>query len=91
MVFHTYIEQCKDEIFDDGAEIVMERLTQAAVAVGEALDTALEELAKKVRKWAPRFEFEIYYCIRLKSICPFFGKIRGMILPKSEPASTSSI
>ena len=49
-VFRTYIEQCKDEIFDDGAGVVMERLTQAAVAVGEALDTALEELAKKVRK-----------------------------------------
>ena len=81
-VFQEYIERCKDKIFNDGADAVMERLTQAAVAVGETLDTALKKLAKKVRKWTARFEFETYSRTRLKSICPFFGEIRAMILLK---------
>lgn len=39
---------CKDEIFEDGADVLMERLTKAADAIGEALDEALGQLAQKV-------------------------------------------
>ncbi|KAG6857365.1 hypothetical protein H0H87_005668 [Tephrocybe sp. NHM501043] len=47
-VFHDFINDCKDEIFDDGADVVMERLTKAADAVGEALDMSLGQLAQKI-------------------------------------------
>ncbi|KAG6813480.1 hypothetical protein H0H92_010505 [Tricholoma furcatifolium] len=47
-VFHEYISNCKDEIFDDGADVLMERLTMAAKAVGDALDASLDPLAQKV-------------------------------------------
>ncbi|KAG5641399.1 hypothetical protein DXG03_005335 [Asterophora parasitica] len=47
-VFHRFIEECKDEIFDDGADVLMDRLTKAADAVGEVLDEALGQLAQKI-------------------------------------------
>ncbi|KAG5637833.1 hypothetical protein H0H81_003038 [Sphagnurus paluster] len=47
-VFHRFIEGCKDEIFDDGADVLLDRLTKAAEAVGKALDDALEKVAQKI-------------------------------------------
>lgn len=47
-VFHTYISNQKDDIFEDGAEVLMERLDKSAEAIGAALDAALTELAQKV-------------------------------------------
>lgn len=35
-------------MFDDGADVIMERLAQAAAAIGGALDEALGNLAEKV-------------------------------------------
>ncbi|KAJ7498992.1 hypothetical protein FB451DRAFT_1347396 [Mycena latifolia] len=46
--FHSYISDCKDDIFEDGADVIMERLTNAAEAIGKALDEAMENLAQKV-------------------------------------------
>ncbi|KAF9006452.1 hypothetical protein BDQ17DRAFT_284172 [Cyathus striatus] len=46
--FRGYIDDCKDNIFDDGADVVMSRLTKAADAIGDALDEALGKLAQKV-------------------------------------------
>ncbi|KAG6820103.1 hypothetical protein H0H93_005415 [Arthromyces matolae] len=46
--FHDFMDNTKDDIFDDGADIVMDRLTKAADAVGETLDTSLGELAQKI-------------------------------------------
>ncbi|KAG6918940.1 hypothetical protein DXG01_010595 [Tephrocybe rancida] len=46
--FRGFISGRKDDIFDDGADVVMDRLTKAADAVGEALDTSLGELAQKI-------------------------------------------
>ncbi|KAF5388296.1 hypothetical protein D9615_000347 [Tricholomella constricta] len=46
--FHQFISDCKDEIFDDGADVLMDRLTKAADAVGQALDEALGQLAQKI-------------------------------------------
>ena len=48
-LFHNYLDERKVTIFDGGAEILMGRLTNAANAIGEALDAALELLAEKVR------------------------------------------
>lgn len=45
---HDFIASCKDDVFDDGADILMERLTKAAKSVGEALVASFEELAQKV-------------------------------------------
>lgn len=47
-LFRNFVAQSKDNIFDDGADVLMERLTKVAEAVGEALDEALGALAQKV-------------------------------------------
>ncbi|KAJ6599136.1 hypothetical protein DFH09DRAFT_1130225 [Mycena vulgaris] len=46
--FKSYISDCKDDIFEDGADVIMERLTSAAEAIGKALKVAMENLAQKV-------------------------------------------
>jgi len=46
--FHSYIAGCKDKIFEDGAQVLMGRLTAAAEAIGEALDEALGKLAQTI-------------------------------------------
>ncbi|KAG5716551.1 GTPase SLIP-GC [Termitomyces sp. T112] len=46
--FRGFIDSCKNEIFNDGADVVMDRLTKAADAVGDALDGALSQLAQKI-------------------------------------------
>jgi hypothetical protein len=48
-VFRNFVVQNKDDMFDDGA-VLMDRLTKAAEAVGEALDEALGGLAQKVTR-----------------------------------------
>lgn len=48
-VFHDYVVDIKDEVFEDAADVLMSRLKNAAEAVGKALETALNELAQKVR------------------------------------------
>ncbi|ESK97641.1 hypothetical protein Moror_17503 [Moniliophthora roreri MCA 2997] len=45
---HDHVAESKDSVFDDGADVVMERLTSAAKAIGTALDSSFEELAKKI-------------------------------------------
>ena len=54
-VFHNYIDDCKDDVFDDGADVLLDRLSKAAEAIGAALDSALSDLAEKVRSAIPRF------------------------------------
>ena len=49
-MFHDFIGKSKDYIFTDAADVIMSRLSKAAEAVGAALNDALEELARKVRK-----------------------------------------
>ncbi|KAG7097036.1 hypothetical protein E1B28_004429 [Marasmius oreades] len=46
--FHRYVAERKDGMFDDGAEVVMDRLVKAAEAVGKALEESFEELAVKI-------------------------------------------
>jgi hypothetical protein len=48
LCFHNYVDDCKDTVFEDGADVVLDRLEKAAEAVGEALDLAMGELAEKV-------------------------------------------
>ncbi|KII94798.1 hypothetical protein PLICRDRAFT_86263 [Plicaturopsis crispa FD-325 SS-3] len=47
-LFHNYVNDCKDEVFNGGAEVLLGRLAGAAEAVGDALETALTELAQKI-------------------------------------------
>jgi hypothetical protein len=47
-LFRNFVAQNKDDIFDDGADVLMDRLTKAAQAIGDALDEALGALAQKV-------------------------------------------
>lgn len=47
-LFRNFVEQNKEDIFDNGADVLMDRLTKAAEAIGEALDEALGALAQKV-------------------------------------------
>ncbi|EPQ59276.1 hypothetical protein GLOTRDRAFT_136192 [Gloeophyllum trabeum ATCC 11539] len=47
-VFHDFIDDVKDEVFTGGADVIMNRLAQAAEAVGEALEEGLAALAEKV-------------------------------------------
>jgi len=46
--FHNFIDSCKDEVFDDGADVLMERLTKAADSIAEALGDSFQELAEKI-------------------------------------------
>ncbi|KAJ7095314.1 hypothetical protein B0H15DRAFT_881283 [Mycena belliarum] len=46
--FHAYIADCKDDIFVEGADVIMDRLTTAAEAIGAALDVAMGNLAQKI-------------------------------------------
>ncbi|KAF9263480.1 hypothetical protein L218DRAFT_979928 [Marasmius fiardii PR-910] len=46
--FRQYVADRKNEMFGDGAEVVMERLVEAAGAVGKALEPSFEELAVKI-------------------------------------------
>lgn len=48
-LFHNYVDDIKEEVFNDGAEVLLGRLSTAAEAVGKALEDSLEELAEKVR------------------------------------------
>ncbi|KAJ7781316.1 hypothetical protein B0H16DRAFT_1671621 [Mycena metata] len=47
-VFRDFIKDSKDEIFEDSAEVILERLDNAADAIGRTLTVALENLAQKV-------------------------------------------
>ncbi len=47
-LFRTYLTGCKDDIFDDGAAVVLDKLTAVAAAIGETLDAAMGNLAQKV-------------------------------------------
>jgi hypothetical protein len=47
---HNDIERQKDQIFNAGSELLLGRLSEAADAVGAALDTSLGTLAEKVRR-----------------------------------------
>lgn len=47
--FHSYISNCKDDIFEDGADVILGRLDDAAEAIGQTLSVALENLAQKAR------------------------------------------
>jgi hypothetical protein len=47
-VFRTYVSDCKDDIFEDGADVILDRLTDAADAIGKTLTAALDNLAQKV-------------------------------------------
>ena len=42
------MDSVKHEMFDDAAEVIMNRLKNAAEAVGRVLEVELSELAKKV-------------------------------------------
>ncbi|THV08632.1 hypothetical protein K435DRAFT_883341 [Dendrothele bispora CBS 962.96] len=48
MVFHRYVAECKDDMFDDGADTLMDKLSDAAKAVGDVLDSNFGDLAKKI-------------------------------------------
>jgi len=51
--FRGFVDDCKDTIFGDGADVVLERLTKAADAIGETLDEAMGKLAEKVGPAVP--------------------------------------
>ena len=48
-LFHNYVADIKDEMFEGAADVILGRLANAAEAVGKALGDALQELADKVR------------------------------------------
>ncbi|KAL9712639.1 hypothetical protein Ac2012v2_003876 [Leucoagaricus gongylophorus] len=47
-VFHDYVADHKDDIFESGADVILEQLDSIANAVGGQLENALEELSKQV-------------------------------------------
>lgn len=47
-LFRTYLTGCKNNIFEDGAAVVLDKLNEAAAAIGETLDAAMGNLAQKV-------------------------------------------
>jgi hypothetical protein len=91
LLFHNYVNECKDDVFEGGAEVIMERLSKAAEAIGHALDAALQLLAEKVifsmhpLRHCPDFTF----VHRSKFPWPYYGKGPVTILVKFEHASRS--
>lgn len=51
----SYVDGCKDEMFNGGAQIIVERLKNVAESIGKVLTEALEELAVKVGSFLSRF------------------------------------
>lgn len=51
---HNKIDELKDKIFEGSADKLMKRLATTAQAVGNALNEALEQLAKKVQRYFSR-------------------------------------
>ncbi|KAF7977636.1 hypothetical protein HWV62_3046 [Athelia sp. TMB] len=47
-VFRNSISEQKDEVFEDGADVILERLAAAAEAIGATLQGALADLAQKI-------------------------------------------
>ncbi|KAJ7809368.1 hypothetical protein B0H14DRAFT_3112574 [Mycena olivaceomarginata] len=45
--FRSYIVGCKDDIFEEAADVILEKLTGAADAVGHTIKVALNDLAEK--------------------------------------------
>ncbi|KAE9410407.1 hypothetical protein BT96DRAFT_931168 [Gymnopus androsaceus JB14] len=48
LVFRTYIDERKEDMFIDGADVMIDRLTLMCSSVGEALKVAFKELSKKI-------------------------------------------
>ncbi|KAF7331910.1 hypothetical protein MKEN_00071300 [Mycena kentingensis (nom. inval.)] len=48
VVFRNYISSCKDTIFEDGADVMLEKLDESADAVGATLNVSMDSLAQKV-------------------------------------------
>lgn len=74
-VFHNYINDHKQDVFNGGAEVLMGRLSTAAETIGKALNKSLRELAEKVRL----FGFILAWALlilhrRLKCRLPSSGK-----------------
>lgn len=65
-LFHRYIADIKDEIFDGAADVILGRLANAAEAVGQALGDALQDLAEKVSLSSrpPRHETQFSFADR---------------------------
>jgi hypothetical protein len=80
--FRGYITDCKDNIFDDGADVVMGRLTKAAESIGETLDEAMGKLAQKVYLFLRFISIirNLTLLFRLKLVWPFFGRALATIL-----------
>jgi hypothetical protein len=47
-VICSYIETCKDELFNGGAQIIIKQLSNIARSIGVALTVELEQLAERV-------------------------------------------
>jgi hypothetical protein len=90
-VFRSYVNECKDDVFEGGAEVIMERLSKAAEAIGHALDSALQKLAEKVHLLCVYFVvfLNLGFLRRSKFPWPYCGKGPVMIPPKFEHASRS--
>ncbi|KAF5393772.1 hypothetical protein D9757_000094 [Collybiopsis confluens] len=48
LVFRTFLSERKDDVFDEGADVLMGRLDDLCSSVGEALLIPFKELAKKI-------------------------------------------
>ncbi|KIK65342.1 hypothetical protein GYMLUDRAFT_70455 [Collybiopsis luxurians FD-317 M1] len=48
LVFRTFLSERKDNVFDEGADVLMGRLDSLCSSVGQALLVAFKELAKKI-------------------------------------------
>ncbi|KAJ3800411.1 hypothetical protein GGU11DRAFT_403343 [Lentinula aff. detonsa] len=48
LVFRTFLSERKDEVFDEGADVIMEGLSTMCSSVGDALKVAFGELAKRI-------------------------------------------
>ncbi|OCH93606.1 hypothetical protein OBBRIDRAFT_790131 [Obba rivulosa] len=76
LVFHNYVQEVKDEIFEDVAEVLMLRLDEAAAAVGKTLEGELNGyygLARKVEMdlsvlWQGRRESLVQRKARVEAI-----------------------
>ena len=47
-MFRNYVNSNKDDLFEDGAELILDKLDKIAISVGKALEVSMNSLAEKV-------------------------------------------
>jgi hypothetical protein len=86
-----HLDRNRAPIFDSGSDAVLDGTDSAMTSVGEALEKALGELARKVGSYSGTFDLPSEHLFRLKWTYPSSGKLLRRMPRKSGHASISQL